>query len=76
MSNAPLGSLISSQAADRIDELIADAIAKGAKRLSGGHRSGTVMDATVLDHVTPAMRIYGQESFGPVTCNLHVARRK
>ena len=24
------------------------------------------MDATVLDHVTPAMRIYSEESFGPV----------
>jgi vanillin dehydrogenase len=32
----------------------------------GGRREGTVVDATLLDHVTPAMRIYREESFGPV----------
>jgi acyl-CoA reductase-like NAD-dependent aldehyde dehydrogenase len=67
-SDAPLGSLIGQDAADRVDTLIADAIGKGAKRLSGGMRQGTIMDATVLDHVTPAMRIYHEESFGPVAC--------
>jgi acyl-CoA reductase-like NAD-dependent aldehyde dehydrogenase len=30
------------------------------------------MDATVLDHVTPSMRIYGEESFGPVACMVRV----
>ena len=29
-------------------------------------RQGAVMAATVIDHVTPAMRIYAEESFGPV----------
>ncbi len=67
-SDAPLGSLIGQDAADRVDTLIADAIGKGAMRLSGGMRQGTIMDATVLDHVTPAMRIYHEESFGPVAC--------
>jgi acyl-CoA reductase-like NAD-dependent aldehyde dehydrogenase len=28
------------------------------------------MSATVLDHVTPGMRLYGEESFGPVVCVL------
>jgi acyl-CoA reductase-like NAD-dependent aldehyde dehydrogenase len=67
-SDAPIGSLISNQAAEHIEALITDAIAKGAKRLSGGRRAGTVVEATVLDHVTPEMRIYGEETFGPVTC--------
>ncbi|WP_256749979.1 aldehyde dehydrogenase [Mesorhizobium sp. Mes31] len=61
-----LGSLISSQAADKMEELIADAVSKGAKLVAGGKRSGTVVEATLLDHVTPAMRVYAEESFGPV----------
>lgn len=60
-----LGALISTQAADKTEALIADAVAKGAKRLSGGWREGPMMDATILDHVTPAMRIYTEETFGP-----------
>ena len=61
-----LGSLISSQAADKMEELIADATAKGAKLAAGGKRTGTVVEATLLDHVTPVMRVYAEESFGPV----------
>lgn len=61
-----LGSLISSQAADKMEELVTDALAKGAKLVAGGKRSGTVVEATLLDHVTPAMRVYAEESFGPV----------
>ncbi|MDX8466951.1 aldehyde dehydrogenase [Mesorhizobium sp. VK23B] len=61
-----LGSLISSQAADKMEELIADATAKGAKLVAGGKRTGTVVEATLLDRVTPSMRIYSEESFGPV----------
>ena len=61
-----LGSLISSQSADKMEELVADATAKGAKLVAGGKRNGTVVEATLLDHVTPAMRVYSEESFGPV----------
>ena len=61
-----LGSLISRQAAEKMDELIADAVGKGARLVAGGKRSGTVVEATILDHVTPDMRIYAEESFGPV----------
>ncbi|MBY5707843.1 aldehyde dehydrogenase [Rhizobium leguminosarum] len=61
-----LGSLISLDAAKKMEELIADATAKGAKLVAGGKRSGTVVEATLLDHVTPEMRVYGEESFGPV----------
>ena len=39
---------------------------KGAKLVAGGKRTGTVVEATVLDHVTSDMRIYSEESFGPV----------
>ena len=61
-----LGSLISAQAATKMQELIADATAKGATLVAGGGRHGTVVQATFLDHVTSDMRVYQEESFGPV----------
>ncbi|MDF0664085.1 MULTISPECIES: aldehyde dehydrogenase [Rhizobium] len=61
-----LGSLISLDAAKKMEELIADATAKGAKLVAGGKRTGTVVEATLLDHVTSDMRVYAEESFGPV----------
>ncbi len=61
-----LGSLISTEAADRMESLIADATAKGAKLVAGGKRTGTVVEATLLDHVKPDMKVYSDESFGPV----------
>jgi acyl-CoA reductase-like NAD-dependent aldehyde dehydrogenase len=61
-----LGSLISTQAAEKMEALIADAAAKGGKVRAGGKRNGTVVEATIVDNVTPAMRLYGEESFGPV----------
>ncbi|MBO1906971.1 aldehyde dehydrogenase [Microvirga sp. 3-52] len=66
--NFALGSLVGVEAAERIGGLVDDAVSKGAKLLAGGRVDGTVMSATVLDHVTPAMRLYGEESFGPVVC--------
>lgn len=50
----------------RCNALIDDALAKGAKLVRGGKAQNTLMPATVLDHVTPAMEIYREESFAPV----------
>jgi acyl-CoA reductase-like NAD-dependent aldehyde dehydrogenase len=61
-----LGSLVNLAAAERMDALIADAVSKGAKVVAGGKRKGSIVEATVIDHVTREMRIYGEESFGPV----------
>jgi len=61
-----LGSLVNIAAAERMDALIADAVAKGGKVVAGGKRNGAIVEATVIDHVTPDMRIYSEESFGPV----------
>jgi acyl-CoA reductase-like NAD-dependent aldehyde dehydrogenase len=61
-----LGSLVDARSAERMDDLIADAVSKGAKLVAGGKRTGTIVEATLLDGVTPAMRIYSEESFGPV----------
>jgi acyl-CoA reductase-like NAD-dependent aldehyde dehydrogenase len=67
-----LGSLVSEQAADKVEELLKDAVDKGAKVVAGGKRAGTVWSATLLDHVTPKMRIYREESFGPVKSIIRV----
>ena len=67
-----LGSLVSEQAADRMDELMKDAIAKGAKLVAGGKRTGTIWSATLLDNVNPQMKIYREESFGPVKSIIRV----
>jgi vanillin dehydrogenase len=61
-----LGSLVDLAPAERMDVLIADAVGKGAKVVAGGKRNGTVVEATLLDHVKAEMKIYSEESFGPV----------
>ena len=61
-----LGALCLPGAAERMEELIADAVAKGGRVLAGGSRDGAVVAATVIDRVTPEMRIHSEESFGPV----------
>jgi benzaldehyde dehydrogenase (NAD) len=61
-----LGSLVNQDAVNRVRSLVDDALAKGATLVTGGAVRGTVMTATVLDGVTPAMRLYAEESFGPV----------
>jgi acyl-CoA reductase-like NAD-dependent aldehyde dehydrogenase len=67
-----LGSMVTSDAADRVESLIKEAVAAGAKVVAGGTRKGTILTATVLDQVTPKMRLYGEESFGPVLCVVRV----
>ncbi|VVE15596.1 aldehyde dehydrogenase [Pandoraea fibrosis] len=61
-----LGSVIDMASVERCNALIDDALAKGAKLLCGGRADTTLMPATLLDHVTPDMKIYHEESFGPV----------
>jgi vanillin dehydrogenase len=65
-SNIALGPLIGREAAAKVDALVKEAVAKGARLVAGGNVDGAVMQATVLDHVTPEMRLYHEESFGPV----------
>ncbi|MFO7274175.1 MAG: aldehyde dehydrogenase [Bacillota bacterium] len=66
--NAPLGCLVSHQAAGRIQRLLDDALAKGARLVTGGRPDGLLMNATVIDDVTPEMDLFYEESFGPVVC--------
>lgn len=68
-----LGSVIGMGTVEHCNALIDDALAKGARLVCGGKADSTLMPATVLDHVTPAMRIYREETFGPVKCVVRVA---
>ena len=61
-----LGPVISMKAADRLKGLLEDAVAKGARIVAGGAGDGAMMPATVLDGVTSEMRIYSEETFGPI----------
>lgn len=61
-----LGSVVDQSTVDRCNALIEDALAKGATLVCGGYADSLIMSATVLDHVTPTMRIYHEECFGPV----------
>ncbi len=67
-----LGSVVDMKAVERCNALIDDALAKGATLVCGGKAESTLFPATLLDHVTPAMRIYGEESFGPVKAIVRV----
>ena len=79
-SDAEMGPVISQAALERIRSYIADGVASGAELVvdgrchpvSGapftvaGHEQGFWLGATLFDHVTPQMRIYREEIFGPV----------
>ncbi|MDM0051458.1 aldehyde dehydrogenase [Variovorax sp. J22R115] len=67
-----LGSVVDASTVTRCNALIDDALAKGAKLVCGGRAENTLMPATVLDHVTPDMLIYREESFGPVKAVVRV----
>ncbi|MET0311782.1 MAG: aldehyde dehydrogenase family protein, partial [Burkholderiaceae bacterium] len=67
-----LGSVVGMSTVERCNALIDDALAKGAKLVCGGKSQDTLMPATLLDHVTKEMRIYSEETFGPVKCIVRV----
>ena len=63
------GPLIDPPALSKVEELVADALGKGARVLAGGKRhalGGTFYEPTILADVTPAMRVAQEEIFGPV----------
>ena len=62
--------MIGVESAERVEALIKDAVAKGAKLAAGGQREGAIMAATVLDFVSPEMTIYRKNRLGrsPPSC--------
>ncbi|KAI9016700.1 aldehyde dehydrogenase [Hyaloraphidium curvatum] len=62
----PLGAVVDRKAADRAAALVDEAVSHGARLLAGGPPSGVLMPATVVADVTPAMRLFREESFAPL----------
>jgi benzaldehyde dehydrogenase (NAD) len=62
----PLGAVVDQKTVDHVKGLIADALAAGATQVNGGAADGVLMPAHVIDKVTPAMKLFREESFGPV----------
>jgi succinate-semialdehyde dehydrogenase / glutarate-semialdehyde dehydrogenase len=63
------GPLINQRAVTKVEEHLGDALAKGARVVTGGKRhalGATFFEPTVLTGVTPAMKIANEETFGPV----------
>jgi benzaldehyde dehydrogenase (NAD) len=70
--NVAIGPLVNQAAVERISGLVDDAVGKGARALSGGQADGPCFPPTVLADVTPEMRLYSEESFGPVVAVMPV----
>lgn len=60
-----LGPLSSLAAAERLQAQVDNAVAQGARLVTGGTRDGAFYAPTVLTDVTPAMDVYREELFGP-----------
>ena len=61
-----VGPLIDQAAVERIQEWVAEAVEAGARPLLRGRRRGQVLAPTILDRVTPKMKVVSREVFGPV----------
>ncbi len=62
-----IGPIINERQVARIKDQLDDAVEKGAQVLLGGRIDGLYVEPTILTGVTDAMKIYREETFGPVT---------
>jgi len=63
------GPLIDTKAVEKVEEHIADAVAKGAKIVMGGKRhalGGSFFEPTLMTGITPSMAVAREETFGPL----------
>jgi acyl-CoA reductase-like NAD-dependent aldehyde dehydrogenase len=60
-----MGPMIRENDAIRVNEWVQEAIGAGARLISGGERSGTMHQPTVLADVDPSMKVSCDEVFGP-----------
>ena len=65
--NTPLGAVVDAKTVEHCLSLVEDALANGAELLTGGETTHNVlMPAHLVDKVTPQMKLFRDESFGPV----------
>jgi len=62
----PLGAVVDLKTVGHVQGLVEDAVASGAVLANGGEANGVLMPAHVVDKVTPDMKLFREESFGPV----------
>jgi aldehyde dehydrogenase (NAD+) len=63
-----IGPLINDRQYLILDAHIADAVSKGARLVAGGGHKGAFYEPSLLIDVTPDMRIFHEEAFGPLAC--------
>lgn len=68
-----IGPVISIGAAERLSGLLSDAVSKGARLVGGGRMRDAFFDPTLLDGVEADMRLYTEETFGPILSVTRVA---
>ncbi len=61
-----VGPLIDQGALERVEAWVQEAVAGGARVLTGGRREGTIYQPTILADTSPEMKVRCQEVFGPV----------
>ncbi|MEM8985322.1 MAG: NAD-dependent succinate-semialdehyde dehydrogenase [Pseudomonadota bacterium] len=64
-----IGPLINQKAIDKVEELVADAVAKGGRAVIGGKRhdyGALFFEPTIMENISPSMAIAESEIFGPV----------
>ena len=61
-----IGPLINDKQVANVQGQLDDAFSKGAKAVLGGKINGRFVDPTILVAVTPEMKVYREETFGPV----------
>lgn len=78
--DAEMGPVVTKEALQRIENYIAVGVEQGAQLLVDGrglqvegHEKGFYLGGTLFDKVTPEMRIYKEEIFGPVLACVHVS---
>ena len=65
-ADAPLAGMIDAAAASRVAAMLQDARERGATVIQTGGLEGNVLQPAIVDGVTPDMRVYQEESFGPI----------
>jgi len=68
-----IGPLINEKQLQNVHDQVVDAVEKGAELLTGGNYDGLFYEPTVLTGVRPDMKIFSEETFGPVAAIITVA---
>ena len=61
-----VGPMISAAAADRVEQMVADAVAKGARLVLKAERRGAILGPAIVAEAPAGARLMSEEAFGPV----------